>query len=210
MGLTYDVARDLLWIADSGDGVIRKVDLAGGQVSTLGGQLGERGYAGDGGPIALAFFDGVSALAVSPDGSLYVADTLNNRVRRVIAGDQGDIDSSSVIESILGDGSSSSAGSGTPARAFAAGRPQGLTFDGFGNLWVSTGSSVRVIAAGEDGLVTGEDTVNTVYGLPPLDEFPESVTTCLAGLSVLPGDASAFVLDACLGYIVRLDRQAAP
>ncbi|HSI03897.1 MAG TPA: hypothetical protein VLC93_05450, partial [Myxococcota bacterium] len=211
VGVTYDATRDVLWVADTGNHVIRRIDVLQGQVSTFAGRTRLRGFAGDGRAAGEAYLTFPSAIVVSPvDGSLYIADTGNNRVRRIIAEVSGDISPSSIIETVLGDGTPSGAGSGTPARAFAAQAPLGVAFDGYGDLLVTSTTSVRIVNAGADGVPTGEDTVQTIYGAPPRDTFPENVTKCLTGVTPLPGDAAMYVLDGCLGYLLRLDRQALP
>jgi hypothetical protein len=51
--------------------------------------------------------------------------------------------------------------------------------------------------------------VRTVYGLPPRDAFPTSVTRCIAGLAVI--DASTVrITDRCTGYLIELQRLARP
>ncbi len=211
VGITYDATRDVLWVADAGNHVVRRIDMVRGEVSTLAGRTRLRGFAGDGRAAGEAYFTFPSAVAVCPvDGSLYIADTGNNRVRRVIAEASGDVSSDSIVETVLGDGTPSGAGSGTPARAFAAQAPLGLAFDSYGDLLVTSTTSVRIVNAGADGVPTGEDTVQTIYGIPPRDTFPENVTKCLTGVAPLAGDAAMYVLDGCLGYLLRLDRQALP
>jgi len=78
-------------------------------------------------------------------------------------------------------------------------------------LFVASSTAVRLVTAGSDSLATGDDEVMTIYGRPPRDLFPESVTYCLAGIAVLDGDAGAkdgrlYVLDACVGFMLQLDR----
>ncbi|MGF1578740.1 MAG: hypothetical protein ACFCD0_05190 [Gemmataceae bacterium] len=53
-----------------------------GMLTTIGG-TGEKGDSGDGGPAAMATFNGAHSLAIGPEGHLYIADTWNNRVRRI-------------------------------------------------------------------------------------------------------------------------------
>ena len=68
------------------------VQMGGNRVSVLDetGRLrvlagtGEKGLAGDGGPALQAQFNGPHHLLVGPDGLLYVADTFNNRIRKVV------------------------------------------------------------------------------------------------------------------------------
>lgn len=74
------------------DGTTYIVEMAGGErlrainakgeLVTLAGLAGEKGYSGDGGPGRKATFNGMHALAVGPDGGVYLADTWNNCVRR--------------------------------------------------------------------------------------------------------------------------------
>lgn len=70
----------LLYIADSGNNRIRRVD-AEGRIDSVAG-TGQPGYSGDGGPARKARLDLPIGVAVGPDGSVYVADNLNNRIRR--------------------------------------------------------------------------------------------------------------------------------
>lgn len=80
----YDVlftpAGDLL-LADTGNNVIRRIDAAGIITTVIG--TGAPDFAGDGGPAASAALRRPSALLLDDDGSLWIADTSNHRVRRV-------------------------------------------------------------------------------------------------------------------------------
>jgi DNA-binding beta-propeller fold protein YncE len=74
------------------DGMLYIIDFAGrlravtpdGKLTTIGGG-GEKGDSGDGGPAAQARLNTPHALAVGPGGDVYIADTLNHRVRRIDA-----------------------------------------------------------------------------------------------------------------------------
>lgn len=79
-GLAYDAAGNL-YVADSGDQRIRRIG-ADGIVTTVAG-TGVGGFSGDGGPAVAAQLNFPRAIAVAADGTLYIADTGNNRVRRV-------------------------------------------------------------------------------------------------------------------------------
>lgn len=52
-----------------------------GELVTVAGAAGKKGYSGDGGPALQATFNGMHSLAVGPDGNVYLADTWNNCVR---------------------------------------------------------------------------------------------------------------------------------
>jgi sugar lactone lactonase YvrE len=71
-----------VYIEDTGNHCIRMVDLDG-TITTIVG-VGEPGFRGDGGPARSALLQQPSGMTLTPDGVLYIADSANNRVRRVI------------------------------------------------------------------------------------------------------------------------------
>jgi streptogramin lyase len=71
-----------VYVVDTENQVIRKIDVARGRVTTVAGN-GTRGGAGDGGPATAAQLDRPHGICLGPDGSIYIGDTLNHRVRRV-------------------------------------------------------------------------------------------------------------------------------
>lgn len=79
-GLALDAAGNL-YVADAGNHRVRLVSAAG-TVRTVAG-IGWRGYAGDGGAALLARFDQPRGVTVDLAGNLYIADTGNNRIRRI-------------------------------------------------------------------------------------------------------------------------------
>src|SRR5437764_958356 len=81
----FDVALDRagnLYFSDTFNHRIRGVDLKSGVIATLAGN-GKKVSAGDGGPYKDAAFAGPRAVAVGPDGSLYVVEREGNGVRRI-------------------------------------------------------------------------------------------------------------------------------
>jgi len=83
----YGVAVDTfgnLFIADVGAQRVRKVG-ASGTITTVAGN-GAYGFSGDGGPAANARLSGPHGVALDTSGNLFIADTFNNRVRKVAAG----------------------------------------------------------------------------------------------------------------------------
>jgi sugar lactone lactonase YvrE len=81
-GIALDTYGNL-YIADTGNNVIRKVILATGIISTVAGN-GTRGYSGDGGIPLLAAFNQPIGIAVDIHGNIYVADETNNLIREII------------------------------------------------------------------------------------------------------------------------------
>jgi len=77
-------ADKCVYVVDTENHAIRKIDLASGQISTIAG-LGpqQKGGAGDGGPATSATMDRPHGICVAADGTVYIGDTLNHRVRRV-------------------------------------------------------------------------------------------------------------------------------
>lgn len=73
-----------LVVAETGSHTITRVDIKSGQSQTLAGVRGRSGFAdGDG---SAALFNGPIGVAVGPEGTIYVADTYNDRIRAIDAG----------------------------------------------------------------------------------------------------------------------------
>jgi DNA-binding beta-propeller fold protein YncE len=88
-GLALD-AKGNLYIADSANNVIRRVDARTGVITTVAGDYaadrasdGLGGFSGDGGPATSARLDDPQGVAVDGAGDLFIADTFNNAIREV-------------------------------------------------------------------------------------------------------------------------------
>jgi sugar lactone lactonase YvrE len=112
------------------------------------------GFAGDGGPALKANFACLGGIALGPDGSLYMADQGNNRIRR--------IDQSGVVSTVAGSGPG---GSGQPARGSFAGdggpateamlwAPTDVAVDQQGNLYIADHYNNRVRKVDAQGVIT--------------------------------------------------------
>lgn len=204
-GLATDPRTGALYVADAGNHTIRVIE--GDQVRTVAGQAGLAGFGGDGLAPDEALFQNPTAVAVACDGSLYVADTGNDRVRRI------DL-VANTVETVIGTGESDSSGQGQRADTLSIAEPLGVAFDRFGNLFVTSTDTVRGVSAGDDatceggvGLATGEDTGFSVYGAPPREGYPQAFTRCLSGVAADPiRDDRLFVTDACQGFLIELIR----
>ncbi len=124
-----------LYIADTGNQRVRRVDLSG-NISTVVG-TGSAAFAGDGGPAASAALANPLGVAVDGAGNVYIADTDNQRVRRVDH-------SSGDISTVAGTGSTGFAGDGGPALSASLASPVGIALDGAGNLYIADSVNQRV------------------------------------------------------------------
>jgi uncharacterized protein (TIGR03437 family) len=115
-----------LYIADTGNQVIRKVNSQG-IITTVAGN-GQQGPGGDGGPAIAAQLFTPCAVAVDGLGNLYIVDGGNNEVRKV--------DSSGIITRIAGSWQPGYSGDGGPAAAAVLAEPSGIALDAQGNIFV--------------------------------------------------------------------------
>ena len=137
-------ADGTLYVAEFSRHRVRAIS-ADGTIRTVAG-TGVAGYGGDAGAAVLALLDSPQELALDGSGALYVADTNNNRIRR--------IGSDGVITTIAGNGSPASAGDGGSALAASLYRPYGLAFDAAGNLYVSEMSGQRIRRIATNGTIS--------------------------------------------------------
>ena len=152
----YDVAVDgagNVYIADRLSHRIRKVDTSG-IISTIAGSRYYGGYGGDGGPATQARLNDPAGVTVDIAGNIYIADTVNRRIRKV--------DTSGIITTIAGSGQSvyyfRDAGDGGPATDAAISHPYNVTVDGAGNLYITDSSHRRIRKVDSSG------TINTIAG----------------------------------------------
>ena len=139
-GMAFDATGNL-YIADTANNRIREVAAATGVVTTIAGD-GTAGYSGDGGPAAHAQLSGPAALATDSKGNLYIADTGNSAIRKldIRTGD---------LSTVAGTGVLGFSGDSASAKAAQLNRPEGITLDPQGNLFISdTGNQrIREVAA---------------------------------------------------------------
>src|SRR5215469_2368082 len=133
-GLAVDSTS--LYIADTHNHRIRKVDLASGLITTIAGSSNARSAA-DNGPAAAATLDRPTALTLDPQGNLYLADIGSHRIRRITA-------STSVITTVAGTGTQGSGGDGSAATAALIDSPGGLAADATGNLYLADTHNQRI------------------------------------------------------------------
>ncbi len=143
-----DSAGDL-YIADTGNHSIRKV-TPDGVIGTVAG-TGAAGATGDEGPATAASLDRPRGVAADDNGILYIADTGNNRIRRVTP--------DGVIHTIAGQDAAGFAGDGGPALAALLSGPAGLVLDGAGDLYFADSDNNRIRCLTPDAAAPPEPVV---------------------------------------------------
>ncbi len=142
---------DTIYIADTGNNRVRQL-AANGTISPFAG-TGEPRYAGDGGPATSAPLNNPEGLAFDDEGNLYIADTLNDRVRKV--------DLEGFITTVAGTDTRGFSGDGGLARNaelnLATGSVtcgQALALDTQGNLYIADAENHRVRKVALNGVIT--------------------------------------------------------
>src|SRR5262249_45297726 len=137
-GLAFDGAGSL-YIADHVDNRVRKIGTDG-RITTLAGTGGNGGFSGDGGPATAAQLSNPQAVAADKAGNVYIADTGNNRIRKVATDGK--------IQTVAGPGVSGVTGDGGPATSAWLNAPIGVAVDASGNFFISEilSAPVRIVA----------------------------------------------------------------
>ena len=138
-GVALDAAGNV-YIADTWNHRVRKVDPSGG-IATVAGSgatgFGRGGYAGDDGPALSARLDAAAGVAADAAGNVYIADWNNQRIRKVDA-------ASGKIAAVAGSGARGYGGDGGPPLRAAMNRPQVVALDGNGNLYIADSENNRI------------------------------------------------------------------
>jgi len=163
-GLSLDGAGNL-YVADTANNAIRKITAATGVITTVAGN-GTLGFGGDGAAATSAQLDTPWGVTVDPAGNIYIADTYNQRIRRVDA-------VTGIITTAAGDGKTSGLGDGKgsfggddgPANAAGLSLPYAVAFDAYGDMFIpdSGNNLIRVVHA-TNGVVTATSKITTEAG----------------------------------------------
>jgi uncharacterized protein (TIGR03437 family) len=156
VGVAVDSAENL-YIAD--DISVRKVAAATGTISTVAGCTGANdsacvltyatGSIGDGGPATSAYL-AATGVAVDGAGNLYIADSVNNRIRKV--------STHGIITTVAGSASGDYQGDGGPAISAGLNTPYGVAVDAAGNIYIDDRGDYRI------RMVTSDGTISTIAG----------------------------------------------
>jgi sugar lactone lactonase YvrE len=185
VGLAVDSAGNV-YIADTGNNVIREVTTDGNIKTIVGNSYAD--FGGDGGPAIASSLNHPLGLALDAAGNLYIADQLNQRIRKVAAANNT-ITTTSIITTAAGSGIFGSTDVGNLAINAALLDPSWVTLDSAGNLFITdlVNNIVRRVATdGTIATVAGNVHFGT-YGdggpaLQAAITFPISVAVNAAGL----------------------------
>jgi uncharacterized protein (TIGR03437 family) len=157
--VTLDAAGNL-YICDSSNHDIRRVNLASGIITTYAGN-GSPGFSGDGGQATAAKLHTPLGVAIDKSGNLYIADADNNCIRRVSL--------DGIIVTVAGNGNRAGfAGDGGAAASALLNIPSDVAVDSSGNLFIADAGNNRVrrvdgtsriistIAGGDDNGFSGD------------------------------------------------------
>jgi DNA-binding beta-propeller fold protein YncE len=125
-GLALDHDHRRLFIADVADHRVREIDLASGIITTFAG-TGAGRHAGDGGSPSTADIFGARAVALAPDGAVYIMERQGSSLRRVREG---------IIETVAGTGARGYGGDGHDARHAVFNAPKEMAVDAAGNVFI--------------------------------------------------------------------------
>jgi len=150
--LTLDKSGNI-YVTDTGNSVIRMITPSG-VVTTIAGTAGMKGATDGTG--AAARFNQPAGMAMDAAGMLYVADTMNQTIRKITP--------SGVVTTMAGLMGVSGTSDGKGASALFN-QPMGLTFDGSGNLYVADygNSAIRMVTPA--GMVSTLAGINSVSGM---------------------------------------------
>ncbi|GLC88054.1 cadherin-like beta sandwich domain-containing protein [Lysinibacillus piscis] len=179
-----------LYIADTGNHRIRKV--TNGIITTIAG-AGYGTFSGDGGPAVDAELNYPQTIAMDNIGNLYIADTNNNRIRKV--------DTNGIISTVAGSGSRGYSGDGGLAIDAQLNEPEGITVDSSGNLYIADTDNYRIRKVMPSGRIS------TIAGTGNYGYSGDGGSGTLAQLNgpvglALDNDANLYIADK-FNYAIR-------
>jgi sugar lactone lactonase YvrE len=149
LGIAIEGSNDL-FIVDTQNYIIRKVNAGTGVITTLAGNgnscIPTTLPCGDGGPATSASFTYPTSVAVDSNGNFYIADYAGNRVRKVSSG--------GTITTLAGTGIAGYNGDGGLAKSALLNHPYGVTVDSSGNVYIADTSNSRIRKVDTSGTIT--------------------------------------------------------
>ncbi|HTB10697.1 MAG TPA: IPT/TIG domain-containing protein [Bryobacteraceae bacterium] len=141
--VTTDKAGNV-YFSDNSHSLVRKVDTKG--ILTIVAGNSTASYSGDGVAATSAALNDPVGMAVDAAGNLYIADQLNNRIRKVSS-------ATGVISTVAGNGMYGFGGDGSAATSAMLAHPHGVAVDSAGNLYISDTLNFRVREVDTNGFI---------------------------------------------------------
>ena len=126
-----------IFIADTDNHCIRKVDAASGNISTVAGKGGTGGWSPNGGVATNTKLDRPRGVFVDAAGDIFIADTDSCRIRKV------DVATGNIL-GVAGDGFCNYGGDGGPANSAKLNKPRGVFVDAAGNVFIADTENHRI------------------------------------------------------------------
>jgi len=185
---------------------------------------GSTGYSGDNGPATSARLWSPWTIDVDSNGNLFIADTINHRIRRVDAITQ-------VITTVAGNGSGGTSGDGSAATSASIGNPHGLAVDSNVNLFFvdTVNNNIRRVDSNTD-IITTVANLNTAFGVAVdnagnlfiadttnnqilrVDAVTNTITTAVSGAGLsspygvdVDSNGNLYIADTFNSRIIRVD-----
>jgi uncharacterized protein (TIGR03437 family) len=134
-----------VFFADTGNHRIRMIDSQRGTITTIAG-TGVQGYSGDQGPAINAALNAPTSVSLDGVGNLFIADSGNNRVRK--------LSSDGTITTVAGNGVARFAGDGGLATAASLNDPLAVSVDQLGNFYIADYNNKLVRKVTPDGFIS--------------------------------------------------------
>ncbi|MCW2781441.1 MAG: repeat containing protein, partial [Marmoricola sp.] len=170
-GVAVD-AEDNVYIADSSNNVVRRVDGSTGVITTVAGDYAAGlagndclgGYSGDGGPATSALLNDPQGVAVDGAGDLFIADTFNNAIREVLP--DGTMSTVVNVGAVAGSGNASPVGNGSLPATTTLNTPYALDVDPVTNALYIADTKNNVV----DEVVHAAEAGNAAGPIEPADQ----------------------------------------
>ncbi|HXH89969.1 MAG TPA: hypothetical protein VNN25_00195 [Thermoanaerobaculia bacterium] len=171
-----------LYILDNGHQRILRVNTSTYAVATIAGN-GSNGYSGDGSQATAAALNYPRGLTIDGTGNVYIADTANQRIRRIDA-------ATNMISTVAGNGTVGDSGDGGAALSAALNYPSSVAVDSSGNFYIADADNARVRR------VDGASKIITIVPTAPLS-YSIGVAVDTRG--------ALYVTDAGKGSVLTID-----
>ncbi|MBI4851013.1 MAG: SMP-30/gluconolactonase/LRE family protein [Acidobacteria bacterium] len=187
-----------LFIADSQNNRVRKVDAQTGIITTIAG-TGRFGFSGDGGAAKDATLNFPYSLAFDNQNNLLIVDSQNNRVRKVDA-------QTGIITTIAGTGEGNFSGDGALAKDAKLNQPSAIVKDNRGNLFIADSGNQRIRKIDTQGIITTIAGSNLEGSDGDGGPAKDATLVFPSGLAIDKND-NLFIADSHTRKIRRIDAQ---